>query len=69
MNGATITLPKKLFADLVQTMEYFSQLQSELEDFMLSGDKRFLSDMRKARREHLADNFSDWSKMKAKYGL
>lgn len=69
MNGSSITLPKKLFEDLVKTMEYFGQLQNELDDFMLGKDKKFLSDMRKARREHLSSSFSDWSKMKSEYGI
>lgn len=69
MNGSTVTLPKKLFEDLVQSTEYFDKIQSELEDFVLSHDARFLVKMRKARRDHAKGKFSDWARLRRRYGL
>lgn len=69
MNGSTVTLPKKLFEDLIQAADYFDQIQSELEDFMLSRDAQFLARMRKMRREHAKGRFADWTKLKARYGI
>lgn len=69
MNGATVTLPKKLFEDLVQATEYFEQMQSELENFILSRDTKFLAKMRKARRDHAKGKFSDWVKLRRRYGV
>lgn len=69
MNGTTVTLPKRLLKDLLQATEYFDKIQSELEDFVLSSDAKFLAKMRKARREHTKGEFSDWLRIKAKYGL
>lgn len=69
MNGSTITLPKKLFKDLVYATEYFEQIQSELEDFILSRDAKFLARMRKAKRDHVKSKFLDWTKLRARYDL
>lgn len=69
MNGSTVTIPKKLFKDLLQVTDYFEQIQSELEDFVLSRDAKFLARMRKARRDHAKGKFPDWVKLKARYGV
>lgn len=69
MNGSTVTLPKKLFEDLVQATEFFEQIQSELEDFVLSRDAEFLAKMRKAKRGHAKGKFSDWAQLRRRYGV
>ncbi len=65
----TITLPKKVFEDLIIASEYFEQVQNQMEDYLLVQNKSFLIRVRKARSEHKKGKFSDWSKLKSKYGL
>lgn len=62
-------MPKKIFEDLIQATDYLDQIQSELEDFLLSRDVKFLARMRKTKRDHVKNRFSDWSKLKARYGV
>ncbi|MEK7162498.1 MAG: hypothetical protein AAB730_01400 [Patescibacteria group bacterium] len=69
MNSSTITLPKKIFEDVVRASAYFEEAQSELEDYLLSRNKAFISRMRKLRQEHQRGKFANWKKLKAGYGL
>lgn len=69
MNGSTITLPKKVFDDLVRATEHFERAQDELEDYMLSQNRNFLAQVRKARHEHKTGQFLDWGKVRSKYGI
>lgn len=64
-----ITLPKKAFDNLIVASEYFEQAQNQMEDYFLTKNKSFLAKARKARKEHKQGGFSDWGKLKSKYGL
>jgi hypothetical protein len=39
---STITLPKKLFDSLIEAQESWEIVSNELEDFLISLDKRFI---------------------------
>ena len=69
MNGSTITLPKKVFKDLVKATKYFEQAQGELEDYLLSKNQGFISKARQTRLDHRKERFGNWAKLKSKYGL
>lgn len=69
MNGTTITLPKKVFDDLVKATEHFERAQDELENYMLSRNKNFIAQARKARHEHKKGQFLDWEKVRSRYGI
>jgi hypothetical protein len=55
----TITLPKKLFDSLIEAQKNWEKVSNELEDFLLSLDKRFIRKMKKARKEHLKGKTRD----------
>jgi hypothetical protein len=61
---STITLPKKLFDSLIEAQKNWERVSNELEDFILSLDKRFIRKMKKARREHLRGKTRDLIKLK-----
>lgn len=69
MNGSTVTLPKKVFEDLVRATEYFEQAQNELEDYLLSKNQGFISKAREARKNHKNGLLGDWARLKSKHGL
>jgi hypothetical protein len=60
----TITLPKKLFDSLLKAQESWERVSNELEDFLLSLNKRFIRKMKKARKEHLRGKTRDLMKLK-----
>lgn len=62
-------MPKKVFDDLVRATECFERAQDELEDYMLSQNKNFIVQARKARREHKKGQFLDWGKVRSRYGI
>lgn len=64
-----VTLPKKVFDNLITASEYFELAQDEMEDYLLTKNKSFLANARKARKEHKQSKFGDWNKLKAKYVL
>jgi hypothetical protein len=61
---STITLPKKLFDSLIEAQKNWERVSNELEDFLLSLDKRFIRKMKKARKEHLKGKTRDLIKLK-----
>lgn len=67
--SSVVTLPKKVFDNLIMASEYFELAQNEMEDYFLAKNKGFLARARKARNEHKQGKFGDWSKLKSKYGL
>lgn len=69
MASETITLPKKIFQDMIVGVENFEQIQDALEDYLFIHNKKFLDKIRKARINHRKRNFTDWSTMKKKYGV
>jgi len=69
MNGSTITLPKKVFDDLVKATEHFERAKDELEDYMLSQNKNFIAQARKARYEHKKGKFLDLGKIRLRYDI
>lgn len=69
MNGSTIILPKKVFKDLVKATEYFEYVQDELEDYILSRNKHFITRARKGRNEHKRGRFLSWEKVRSRYGV
>ena len=60
----TITLPKKLFDSLIEAQKNWESVSNELEDFLLSLNKRFIRKMKKARKEHLRGKTRDLIKLK-----
>lgn len=69
MNGSTVTLPKKVFNDLVKATEYFERVQDELEDYILSQNKYFVARARKGRNEHKRGRFLSWGKVRSRYDI
>jgi hypothetical protein len=61
---STITLPKKLFDSLIEAQKNWERVSNELENFLLSLDKRFIRKMKKARKEHLKGKTRDLIKLK-----
>jgi hypothetical protein len=59
-----ITLPKKLFDSLIEAQESWERVSNELEDFLISLDKRFIRKMKKARKENLRGKTRDLIKLK-----
>jgi hypothetical protein len=60
----TIPLPKKLFDSLIEAQKKWEKVSDELEDFLLSLDKRFLRKMKKAKREHERGKTKDFKELK-----
>lgn len=50
----TVVVPKRLFSSMIEAQKKWEEFSSELEDFLLSSDKRFIKKMEKTRDEHLA---------------
>ncbi|HLF09470.1 MAG TPA: hypothetical protein VI789_09025 [Dehalococcoidia bacterium] len=50
----TIEVPISLLRKIARAGEAFSQLEDELEDYLLSRDDEFIARMRGARAAHLA---------------
>jgi hypothetical protein len=69
MNDLTITLPKKVFNDFLKATEYFEHAQDEMENYILSQNKNFITRVNKARREHKGERFGSWEKIKSRYGV
>jgi hypothetical protein len=49
----TIPVPKRLLNSIIEAQRKWEEFSDELEDFLLSSNKRFIKKMEKARREHL----------------
>jgi hypothetical protein len=49
---------------LIKAQESWERVSNELEDFLLSLDKRFIRKMKKARKEHLKGKTRDFIKLK-----
>jgi hypothetical protein len=49
---------------LIETQKNWERVSNELEDFLLSLDKRFIRKMKKARKEHLKGKTRDLMKLK-----
>lgn len=64
-----VTLPKKVFEDLVTASGFFEQAQNQMEDYFLAKNKSFLAKARRSRKEHKEGKFGDWGQLKSKYGL
>jgi hypothetical protein len=60
----TIPLPKKLFDSLIEAQKKWERVSDELEDFLLSLDKRFLRKMKKAKREQERGKIKDFKELK-----
>jgi hypothetical protein len=60
----TISLPKKLFDSLIEAQKKWERVSDELEDFLLSLDKRFLRKMKKAKREYERGKIKDFEELK-----
>lgn len=60
----TISIPQKLLNSIIETQRRWEEFNNELEDFLLSSDKRFLKKMEKARKEHLKRKVRDFQELK-----
>ena len=60
----TISIPKKLFNSMIEAQKKWEEFSDELEDFLLSLNKRFLKKMEKAQREHLKGKIRDLQELK-----
>ncbi|MEW5718198.1 MAG: hypothetical protein AB1817_06210 [Chloroflexota bacterium] len=54
MKTEMVTLPISLVEKMLAASKSFIQFSDELEDFLLSQDRRFIAKMRAARAAHLA---------------
>ena len=63
----TINLPEKSIKDLYLAMKLFETAQDNIEDYLLMEDKKNVSELRKARNEHLNAKFFSWKDLKNKY--
>jgi len=64
-----ITIPKKVYRDLISATESFERAQNELEDFILSHNKNFITKVSRMRKTHQQKKFGNWSEFKMRYGL
>ncbi len=60
----TILVPKKLIHSIIEVQTKWEQLSDELEDFLLSLNKRFIKKMEKARKEHLKGKIRNLEELK-----
>jgi hypothetical protein len=58
----TIKMPARI-------VQRFIEIEHELEDWLLSQDKRFLNKMNRARRDDVQGKFIPWEKAKKKICL
>jgi len=58
----TIKMPTRI-------VQRFIEIEHELEDWLLSQDKKFIKKMTKARKDDLQGNFIPWDKAKKKLCL
>jgi hypothetical protein len=58
----TIKMPMRL-------VQKFMEIEHELEDWLLSQDKKFINKMTKARKDDLQGKFIHWEKAKKKLCL
>lgn len=60
----TISIPQKLLRDMIESQRKWEKLSDELEDFLLSSDKRFIKKIEKARQEHLKGKVRNLQELK-----
>lgn len=60
----SITMPRKLLQSMIEAQKKWEKFSDELEDFLLSLDKRFIKKMERAREEHLKGKVRDFQKLK-----
>ncbi len=60
----TISVPQKLLGSMIEAQRKWEEFSDELEDFLLSLDKRFIRKMERAREEHLKGNVRDFQELK-----
>jgi hypothetical protein len=65
----TVVLPKKSLRNLLEALHRFTDLENEIEDYLIFQNKKFVKSLNKARKEHLNEEVIDWSELKKKYGL
>ncbi|MBI4713365.1 MAG: hypothetical protein HY762_08725 [Planctomycetes bacterium] len=61
-NQNTVKMPLRI-------VQRFIEIEHELEDWLLSQDKRFLKKMNRARKDDLRGKFIPWDKAKKKLCL
>lgn len=59
-----VEVPISLIGKMSKATKAFEELESELEDFLLSKDAGFIEKMRKARKAHVSEKTSPLSKLK-----
>lgn len=59
----TVTLPRSLVEKMLTAGESFAKFSDELEDFMLSQDRKFIAKMRAARASHQAGKTQPLAKL------
>lgn len=60
----SVEVPVSLLKKLARAAEAFSQLEDDLEDYLLSRDPEFVARMREARAAHLAGRVRRLSELK-----
>ena len=62
--ATTVEVPVSLLRKLARAAQAFSELEDDLEDYLLSRDPRFVARMRDARVAHLAGRVRPLSDVK-----
>ena len=60
----TITVPRRLLNSMIEVQKKWAEFNDELENFLLSKDKRFIKKIEKARKEHLKGGVRDLQELK-----
>ena len=61
----TMEVPVSLLRKIAEAARAFEELEDELEDYLLAGDRDFVARMRRARTDHLSGNVRRLSELKA----
>ena len=62
--ATTVEVPVSLLRKLARVAQAFSELEDDLEDYLLSRDPEFVARMRKAREAHVARQVRPLSELK-----
>ncbi|MDO8594671.1 MAG: hypothetical protein Q7R93_04125 [bacterium] len=64
-----VSLPKATFQKMVGAMNAVEDAKEHLEDFLMLSNKKVVSELERARLDHLKGRVGNWQTLKARYGV
>jgi len=64
-----ISLPKATFQKMVGAMTAVEDAKEHLEDFLTFSNKKVVSELQRARMDHIKGKVGNWQMLKARYGV